>query len=167
MQMTSAVSTFGRKSEFDSFLCAPIGEERNGMLLSVLSALARLDVDPWQEAATLTNMPARDAALRLTSLLSSLPSDAATLLAPSAVVRLISLLPQESPRDRWPRGTSVSATTRYGAIALYLFAAFVIMFAEQYAGDHHPPPSKDGASAPQSSEAGPPSKIETNPVKGP
>ena len=48
--MTSAVSAFGRKSEFDSFLCAPIGEERNGMLLSVLSALARLDVDPWQEA---------------------------------------------------------------------------------------------------------------------
>ena len=165
--MTSAVSKFGRKSEFDSFLCAPIGEEQNGMLLSVLSALARLDIDPWQEAATLTKMPARDATLRLTSLLSSLPSNAATPLTPSAVVRLISLLPQEPSRDRWPSDTSVGATTRYGAIALYLFAAFVIMFGEQYAGGRHAPASKDGASASQSSEAGPSSKTETNPVESP
>ena len=78
--MTSAVSMFGHKSEFDLFLFAPVGEERNGMLLSMISALARLDVDPWQEAATLTKMPAQDATLRLTSLLSSLPSEAATLL---------------------------------------------------------------------------------------
>jgi hypothetical protein len=32
------------------------------MLLSVLSALARLDVDPWMEAATLTKMPVKDCA---------------------------------------------------------------------------------------------------------
>jgi hypothetical protein len=167
MQMTFAVSTFGRKSEFDSFLCAPIGEEQNGMLLSVLSALARLDVDPWQEAATLTKMPPPDATLRLTSLLSSLPSDAATPLTPSAVVRLISLLPQKPPRDRWPRETSDGATTRYWAIAFYLFTAFVITFAEQYAGGHHAPASKEVASTSQSSQAGPSSKIETNPVEGP
>jgi hypothetical protein len=118
--MTSAVSIFGHKSEFGPFLCAPVGEERNGMLLSVLSALARLDVDPWLEAATLTKMPAKDAALRLTLLLSSLPSEAATLLAPSTVLRLIALLPKEPLRDRqpprrcsgrrpvigWPRSTS-------------------------------------------------------------
>ena len=73
------------------------------MLLSVLSALARLDVDPWHEAATLTKMPAQDATLRLTSLLSSLPSDTASLLAPSTVLRLIALLPKEPLRDRRPR----------------------------------------------------------------
>ncbi len=32
------------------------------MLLSVLSALARLDVDPCLEAATLTKMPGKDCA---------------------------------------------------------------------------------------------------------
>jgi hypothetical protein len=32
--------------EFDEFLGAPISEDRNGTTLSVLSALARLDVDP-------------------------------------------------------------------------------------------------------------------------
>src|SRR5271165_4879454 len=98
--MIAAIGVFGHKSDFDPFLFAPVGEERNGMLLSVLSALARLDVDPWQEAATLTKMPAQDAALRLTSLLSSLPSDAVTLLAPSTVLRLIALLPQEPASDR-------------------------------------------------------------------
>jgi hypothetical protein len=163
MQMTSAVSAFGCKSEFDSFLCAPIGEEQNGMLLSVLSALARLDVDPWQEAATLTKMPARDATLRLTSMLSALPSDGATPLTPGAVVQLISLLPQAPPRDGRPRDASVS----YGAIALYLFAAFVIMLAEQYAEDHHAPVSKSGASVSQSSEAGPSSKTKSYPLEGP
>jgi hypothetical protein len=36
--------------EFDEFLRASIGEDRNGTGLSVLSAFARLNVDPWQEA---------------------------------------------------------------------------------------------------------------------
>jgi hypothetical protein len=43
--------------EFDRFLFATVGEERNGMTLSVLSALARLDVDPWKETAALSSMP--------------------------------------------------------------------------------------------------------------
>ena len=115
--MTSAVSMFGHKSKFARFLYAPVGEERNGMLLSVLSALARLDVDPWQEAATLTKMPAQDATLRLASLLSTLPSDAVTLLAPSTVLRLIALLPQEPASDRRSRETSVSVTARYWMVA--------------------------------------------------
>ena len=81
--MAPAVSIFERKSEFDPFLYAPAGEEGNGMLLSVQSALARLDVDPLQEATTLTKMPAQNVTLRLTSLLSCLLSDTSTLLAPS------------------------------------------------------------------------------------
>ena len=110
--MTSAGSMFGHKSEFDPFLGAPVGKERNGMLLSVLSALARLDVDPWHEAVTLTELPAEDAALRLTSLLSSLPSDATILLTPSSVNRLLSLLPQE-PRDRRARERWLGGTTSH------------------------------------------------------
>ena len=139
--MTSAVSMFGRKSEFDPFLHAPVGEERNGMLLSVLSALARLDVDPWQEAATLTKMPAPDATLRLTSLLLSLPSDAATMLAPSTVLRLIALLPKEPLRDSRPREMSVNVTARYWMVAFYFLMAFVLMFAEQFAENRHAPAS--------------------------
>ncbi len=138
---------FGHRSEFDRFLYAPVGEERNGMSLSVLSALARLEMDPWQEAATLTKMPAQDATVRLASLLSSLPSDAATLLAPSTVLRLIALLPQERPSDRRSRETSVSVTARYWMVAFYFLMAFVLMFAEQFAEDRHAPASTEGAPA--------------------
>ncbi len=143
--MTSAVSMFGHKSEFDPFLYAPVGDEGNGLLLSVLSALARLDVDPWQEAATLTKMPARDATVRLASLLSSLASDAATLLAPGTVLRLVALLSQEQPRDRRSPGKSVSVTTRYWMLGFCFLMAFVMMFAEQLAGYHHGPASTEVA----------------------
>jgi len=157
---------FGHKSKFARFLYAPVGEERNGMLLSVLSALARLDVDPWQEAATLTKMPAQDATLRLASLLSTLPSDAVTLLAPSTVLRLIALLPQEPASDRRSRETSVSVTARYWMVAFYFFMAFVLMFAEQVAEDRHAPASTEGAPTAHSSEAGPSPKTGPNPVGG-
>ena len=42
------MSELGR--EFQAFLYAPIGEEENGTTLSVLSALARLGLDPWKQA---------------------------------------------------------------------------------------------------------------------
>ena len=59
--------------EFDQFLGASIGEDRNGTGLSVLSALARLDVDPWKEATSLARMPREAAAVRLSELIEALP----------------------------------------------------------------------------------------------
>ncbi|MGO9740546.1 MAG: hypothetical protein ACLPN5_03340 [Roseiarcus sp.] len=44
MTHTALTPLLGR--EFDDFLFAPIGEDRNGTTLSVLSALARMEVDP-------------------------------------------------------------------------------------------------------------------------
>jgi hypothetical protein len=45
------------RPEFDDFFYAPIGADGVEMPLSVLSALARLDVDPWTEAAELSELP--------------------------------------------------------------------------------------------------------------
>lgn len=81
--------------EFDDFLFAPIGEERNGMLLSVVSALARLSVDPWQEAANLAQLPRTTATRRLASLIATLPDKPKTHLDPEAnAARLIACLPR-------------------------------------------------------------------------
>ena len=44
-------------SRYNDFLFAPICEDADGMRLSVLSALARMDVDPWEEATKLAAMP--------------------------------------------------------------------------------------------------------------
>ncbi len=82
-------------AQFDKFLYAPIGDGRNGTPLSVLSALARLDVDPWQEAASLARMPIDAAATRLTALIVALP-DAPTKDVPAMTVaaNLVTLLPK-------------------------------------------------------------------------
>lgn len=91
--MTRIVPNPGLGSELDAFLFAPIGEEGNGMLLSVVSALARLDVDPRQEAAQLARLPAATATRRLTSLLEALPDTAPARQEPATVAaRLVGLL---------------------------------------------------------------------------
>src|ERR1700688_646152 len=48
--------------EFDAFLFASVGEEVNGVPLSVLSALVRLALDPREEAARLAHLT-REAAV--------------------------------------------------------------------------------------------------------
>jgi hypothetical protein len=58
---------------FDPFLVAVIGEDRNEKTVSVLSALARLDVDPWEEVASLAIMPRALARDRLAALIGALP----------------------------------------------------------------------------------------------
>jgi hypothetical protein len=44
-------------SDLNDFLFATVGGEPNGMPLSVISALTRLGVDPWEEAARLAALP--------------------------------------------------------------------------------------------------------------
>ena len=93
MGRSAAVVQLG--SEFDSFLFAPVGDESNGMVLSVLSALARMGVDPWREAADLARMPRAAANRRLTALIAALPDAPATWLQPGTIAdRLIALLPR-------------------------------------------------------------------------
>jgi hypothetical protein len=97
-------------SEFNDFLFAPIGEDRNGMLVSVLSGLARSDVDPWQEAAKLAASPAETATERLASLIGALPDrmvsypDSRTIAA-----RLVALLPGPLGSSAVSQGASHSA----------------------------------------------------------
>lgn len=102
----SASAAVGR-SQFDDLLFAPVGEEQNGMVLSVLSALARLDVDPWGEAESLARM-SRDAATeRMRQLIAALPSQASRRADPEVIAtRLIALL----PRLQIPKSTSVKKT---------------------------------------------------------
>jgi hypothetical protein len=92
--MTHAALTPLLGREFDNFLFAPIGDDQNGPPLSVVSALARLEVDPWKEAAGLARMPREEAKERLTSLIASLPNGSASQSPKAIAARLIALLPQ-------------------------------------------------------------------------
>jgi hypothetical protein len=49
-------------SQFDDFLFASIGEDGNALRLSIVSALAQLNSDPWQTPAS--NATSRDATVK-------------------------------------------------------------------------------------------------------
>jgi len=93
MRRCASVAPLG--STFDKFLFAPLGDDENGMPISVLSALARLGLDPWHEAASLARLSAAGATQRLTTLINSLPDWPPTSLNSRTVaVGLVALLPQ-------------------------------------------------------------------------
>jgi hypothetical protein len=94
----SADPLFG--SEFAPFLYAAVEEDTNGTVLSVLSALARLDVDPWEEASRLAQLPRDIATLELTTLIAPLCDGRSEHRDPKAIVpRLIALLPRLAAAD--------------------------------------------------------------------
>ena len=95
--VTPAASISFFRPELDDFLHAPIGMERNEMPLSVLSALARLNLDPWKEAAELSELPRDFAAQRLAALVVRLPGGRWTQADSMGIAhRLIELLPRRS-----------------------------------------------------------------------
>ena len=114
--MTPATSVSFFRSEFDDFLYAAIGADRNDNPLSVLSALARLNLDPWQEAAELSELPKGIAAARLRNLIGRLPRGRWAETDLQAIAdRLIALLPiiphaaeQASRKSHARRTASVS-----------------------------------------------------------
>jgi hypothetical protein len=74
--VTLATSISFFRPEFDDFLYVPIGAHGGEMPLSVLSALARSNLDPWHEAAELSDLPKDTATLRLAASIALLPGDA-------------------------------------------------------------------------------------------
>jgi hypothetical protein len=65
------------------------------MRLSVLSALARMNVDPWEEAARLATLPARDAERSLVSTLNLFPGKRQRSAETEILAgRLVALLPE-------------------------------------------------------------------------
>jgi len=143
--MVRAASIFGLGREFDAFLFAPIGEEPNGMSLSVVSALARSNVDPWQEAAKLARLPAKTATQRLASLLGALPGMRSAVIDSGAIAAsLIALLPRPAiaavaSREQLFAGVA----TRFpaaGSVVTYAILWALLMGVESIMAGHQPPP---------------------------
>jgi hypothetical protein len=81
-------------SDLNDFLFAAVGDEPNGMPLSVISALTRLGVDPWDEAARLAALPKVLAAEALAPMIARLSVGRSPRLDDAAVARrLAGLLP--------------------------------------------------------------------------
>lgn len=84
--------------EFEPFLFATAGEDSSGHGVSLLSILARLNLDPWSEAADLAALTGEAAVARLRQLLSRCPDMPAVRLDPDSTARrLAGLLPRRAP----------------------------------------------------------------------
>jgi len=129
--MSHSASIFPHGSEFDDFLFAPIAEDKNGMQLSVLSALARLDVDPWEEADKLAKLSRETATQILVSLIAALHDRlSARPDAESIAARLIALLPcRVAPdiRSRRPL-PNAGAVNHSPAVSFWMFYVIVMVF---------------------------------------
>lgn len=135
--MTPTTSSPPLGSEFDDFLFAPVGEDHNGMPLSVVSVLARMDLDPWMEAANLADLPAETAARKLAAWLDALSDPALKPAGPDTrAVCLIALLPRRANPNSPPRvaGTGAVSAIRPRAfikvipLAIYMILSLGIQF---------------------------------------
>jgi hypothetical protein len=93
--MVPSASVSMLPSAYNDFLYAPIGDDTNGALLTVLSVLARQNLDPWDEAADLSRLPPEAAAQRLISMI-TVPGQPPSAGRTADADRLIALLPRRS-----------------------------------------------------------------------
>ncbi len=123
------------------------------MLLSVLSALARLNLDPWQEAAKLAVLPVEVATERLTSLIAALPDAPSERLSPGTIAaRLVALLPRTARPNVESQRTAIgigAATSSRAGITFAIFMA-LMLGAQAILASRLPPVQADTASAPPS-----------------
>jgi hypothetical protein len=129
--MTSSASIHPLGDELNDFLFALVGDDSNGMPLSVVSMLARMDLDPWVEAAYLADLPPETAARKLAAWLDALSDPALKLASPDTrAVRLIALLPRRVTPNSSPlpdRTGAVAAAHPQALIKVILLAIFLIL----------------------------------------
>jgi hypothetical protein len=120
--------------EMDPFLFASVGEEIEGIPLSVLSALARLGLDPRNEAARLSHLTSKAAASQLGRLFARLPdrpwTSSEIRRIAKKLVELLPAAPNGGKNDQMPStttGTLGSAVSRHSTyLALALAGALVL-----------------------------------------
>jgi hypothetical protein len=127
------------QSEFNEFLFATVGEDRVGVPLSVLSALTRLDVDPWLEAARLSGLPREFAIATLSGMITRLPMGGWEPSETRGIAaRLIELLPRGASAGARPANSSAVKSARVAALWLLVLAVGAAAFLALAAGSQLP-----------------------------
>lgn len=126
------------------------------MPLSVLSALARLDIDPWQEAAELARLPPETAKQRLASSIAALPNAwPAHLELKIIAARLVALLPRQpvsgnASLDAHPNVVvePTDVTKLHAGVYMYIVLIVFMLGAQWIAASHETPGRTDKAEVP-------------------
>ena len=127
------------RPDLDGFLYTQVGDERRRIPLSVISALAQLGLDPWEEAARLSSLSKGEAVEQLARLITELPDRSSSLQEArqiaGALVRRLPKFGGETPAPRrikrpWrPRWPTLSWETRFYALCVAATAAALLSIA--------------------------------------
>ena len=141
------------RPDLDNFLFAAVGEERNGIPLSMISALTQLDLDPWDEAGRLSSMARQEAVERLSDLILRLPGmHRPSSEAQQIAAGLIDTLPTHGivpgpPEEgrHGPKNIAPGKTFWIMTCLAFAAAAFLMMMTQGDLpfSDHRPPSSID------------------------
>jgi hypothetical protein len=118
--------------EFDAFLFASVGEEVDGVPLSVLSALARLGLDPREEAARLARLTREAAVDQLAKMIARLydqrwSASEVWRIASGLVERLPTIGGTAAKDDRAASGTRSAIAFRSPSFLIYLALAVAML----------------------------------------
>ena len=143
-------------ASYDNFLYAPVCEDANGMRLSVISALARMDVDPWEEATRLAAMPKAIAEKTLLSILDLVSGRSWKSPEAAAIAaRLVRLLPQTGEAaSHAATGTATAPAQRKSYWWVWLGFALAMSFMTPH---HQATTATTDAATSQSGQSGAPS----------
>ena len=130
------------RPDLDSFLFSAVGDERNGIPLSIISMLTRLGLDPWNEAARLSSLNQQEAVEQLARLIAEVPGASRTLEEARQISsELVERLPKfdtaetqkiKRPRcRRWPASPpghrlAVSGETQFFVLCLVIGTAALL-----------------------------------------
>jgi len=143
---------------YDAFLFARVCNEASGTSISVVSALARANVDPWDEATRLSAMPRAVAEKALVATLDLIPGrDWKPGDAKSIAARLVRLLPQPGEGDPADVSPGVAKQKSYWWVWLGFAIAIAVL------APRHPEATVDAGIATSQSSARP----EINSAGGP
>ena len=117
---TNSASAIHRDTRFDEFLFTAIGEDKNGMCVTVLTALARLNFDPWKKAAELSGLSGDAARKTLGALIAKLPDLSSPRSESETIDRLVDLLPMRQRAPAFDRTSGFDVLTNVRAFIVYV-----------------------------------------------
>jgi hypothetical protein len=118
--------TASLRTDLNDFLFTPVASDANGMHLTMLSALARSGVDPWDEAARLATLSREMATQNVAQMLAGVPNgpspgDRTTSMAASLVAQLHS-----SSTPRLKPVSSIGASPRGDELPSFSFSTLPV-----------------------------------------
>ena len=154
--MANQRSAMNVTSRYNDFLFAPICDEPGGTRLSVLSALARMNVDPWEEAARLATLSTPNAQKTLVSTL-KLFADKRQRAAETEILaaRLVALLPRKDEATAAKAAITVEGHAQR-AIFWLVWLCFAMLMS--FLSPHQPAPTTSAGASASTSNATPPTE---------